>query len=257
MWYNRVNLKFQWEWTGAQLQNLYILVCNDCYDIPQQQLRAITLPADPVPIYFPSVEDFAADETDYRVTSGQTTTDPITGLPVPGSVFRVTPEGTNRTLEPFGKPVGLEQPAIMPYDGAVQMAFGQPLALLSVTSNGTATVTVTCSQPHGLVTNSQISVEGLSNSAACGFYSVTVTTATAFTYMTYGLIPGASLLTPTSRIVTALVGLPRGYATIPQIDGGRLHTPAAPTVTDSVELESGDGAIELESGDGTVELESG
>src|SRR5277367_5460508 len=183
IWYNRVDLIFQYQWRGAQLQNTYILVCRECLDIPTEQLRAITLPADPVPIFYPSVENFADAETDYRTISEPTVYDPVTGIPIPGTTLRVTEDCQNRTLDPFGLPVGFDQNAVMPYNGAVQKAFGVPLQLLSVTSDGSATVTVTCSAVHGLQNNSQVSVEGLSYGPANGFYSVTVITATAFSYM--------------------------------------------------------------------------
>jgi hypothetical protein len=41
------------DWRGATLQNIQLMVCERCYDVPQQQLRAITLPADPVPVRNP------------------------------------------------------------------------------------------------------------------------------------------------------------------------------------------------------------
>ena len=169
-WWNRDELQFQHDWRGTHIQNLYILVCERCYDVPQEQLRAITLPADPVPVYFPSVENFEQAETDYRsLVPG--TVDPLTGIPIPSTTLRVTEDCENRITQPVGAPVGLEQAAVMPYNGAVQKAFGVPLALLSVTSNGTATVNVTCSKPHGLQTNGQISANGLASSEACGFFS--------------------------------------------------------------------------------------
>ena len=62
-WYNREVLKDQMDWRGNSLQNLYVLVCPPCYDRPQQQLRSVVLPADPVPIYRPSTEPFVDDET--------------------------------------------------------------------------------------------------------------------------------------------------------------------------------------------------
>ena len=98
IWYNRVDLKFQFDWRGTALQNLYILVCSECYDEPQEQLRAIVLPADPVPIFYPSVEDFAGDETNYRAVSYQTVIDPITGIPRPSTTLRVTEDCQNRTM---------------------------------------------------------------------------------------------------------------------------------------------------------------
>ncbi len=216
IWYNRVDLSFQFEWRGTSLRNLYILVCDRCLDVPQEQLRAIQLPADPTPIYFPSVEDFVAAETNYR-TVGEPTIDPITGIPIPSKDYRVTEDCQNRVTQEIGAPTGLIQNAVMPYNSAIQKAFGVPLELLSVIANGTATVAVTCSKAHGLCTDSQIAVEGLSNPGACGFFSVVVTSAMAFTYMTYGDIASGPLLTGTTRMITCLVGLPYGTKTIPQV----------------------------------------
>jgi hypothetical protein len=208
MWYNRVDLTFQFEWRGAQLQNTYILVCKRCLDIPQEQLRAITLPADPTPIFYPSVENFDESRSNYRSLAAPTVLDPKTGIPIPGTTLRITEDNQNRAIDPFGLPVGLNQNAVMPYNGATQQHFGVALAVLSVIADDSATVAVTCSAVHGLQNNSQVAVDGLSWSPACGFYSVTVTTATAFTYMTYGSNPAGSLMQPGTLITTCLVGLP-------------------------------------------------
>lgn len=216
MWYNRKDLVFQFDWRGTSLRNLYVLVCTrTCLDVPQEQLRAIVLPADPVPVYFPSVEQFEAAETDYR-SLAEVRTDPRTGIPVPSTTLRVTEDCQNRITQPLGCPEGLTQPAVMPYNSGIHKAFGVPLSLLSVTANGTATISVTCSKPHGLKTNDQVSAAGLSNKCADGFYSVVVRGAMAFNYFTYSNVPAGPLLAPTTRIVTALVGLPRGSETIPQ-----------------------------------------
>jgi hypothetical protein len=254
IWYNREVLTFQYDWRGSQLQNLFILVCPPCLDIPQEQLRAITLPADPVPIFYPSVEDFDQDETDYRAVSAPTVYDPVTGIPIPSTTLRVTEDCQNRSVTPFGRPVGLSPAAVMPYDGAVQKAFGVVLPLLSVIGDGSAIVAVTCYSVHGLKTNDQINVQGLSVAAACGSYSVTVVTATAFTYMTYGSIPAGNLLTSTASMLTCLVGLPRSYQQIPKLYGPPL---VAPTEIDLLELETAQGFMELESGQGDIELEIG
>lgn len=69
--YNHDRLRFQMDWAGASMVNKRILVCESCYDMPQEQLRAIVLPADPMPIANPRVENFIQAETNYRVTSGQ------------------------------------------------------------------------------------------------------------------------------------------------------------------------------------------
>lgn len=255
IWYNRTNLAFQFEWGGAALQNTYVLVCRPCLDIPQEQNRAITLPADPTPIFYPSVEDFTAAEADYRSTSQVIPPDPVTGIPIPSTDLRITADFENRTLLPFGQPVGLTQAAVMPYNGAVQQAFGVPLQLVSVSADGSCTITVTCSAVHGLQNGSQVSVQGLPFGPANGFYSVTVLTATAFTYMTYAPVPAQGLLTPTTRIVTALVGLPLGYTTIPKIYSPGGGPVAFTGFFDAIELESGLGQFLTEDGVTAIGLE--
>jgi hypothetical protein len=54
------SLRWQYDWRGASLANIRLLVCNTCYDKAQPQLRAIVLPADPVPIANPRTQDFVA-----------------------------------------------------------------------------------------------------------------------------------------------------------------------------------------------------
>lgn len=213
--YNFVDLQWQYDWRGAALQNLRILVCNDCLDTPQEQLRAIVVPADPTPIVNARVQDFTTAETDYITTSAPTVYNYPTGIPVPSTTNIVTQDGNNLTPQPYGVPVGLEQGAIMPLNGKTH--YSVKLPVLSVNANGTTTITVTCSKVHNLSTNDQISVLGLSNVNANGFYSVTVTTATAFTYQINNVIPSGALIQGSTNIVTALVGLPYGYTQIPQV----------------------------------------
>ena len=215
IWYNHHQLKWQFDWAGASLINKRILVCDTCYDTPQNQLRAIILPADPMPVVNPRTEAFEFDETNTRVTSVTPTIDPTTGLQVPGTApVLQTQNGLNNTTAPYGPPVGLIQNAVMPLQEGVEYA--RLLPVLSINSNGTDIITVTCSSPHNLVTNDQISVEGLTKTRTTGFYSVTVTTATAFTYQIAEPINAQSLLTATTRVITAIVGLPYGYTQIPQ-----------------------------------------
>ena len=118
------------------------------------------------------------------------------------------------TPPPIGIPTGLDQNAVQPQ--FLTTAYRVNLEPLSIIANGTNTITVTCPAPHGLSTNAQIAVEGLTNNAADGFYSVTVTTATQFTYQTNNAIPAGNLLQGTTLMLTALVGLPYGYTQIPQ-----------------------------------------
>ena len=212
--YNHVNLRWQFDWRGATIQNIKILVCDTCYDKPQEQLRAIVVPADPTPIVNARVQDFESAETNFQTVTQAPVTDPVTGIPIPSTTVLNTQNGMSLTTQPIGPPIGLDADAVMPQFEAKQYA--KLLPVLSVSSTGGNTITVTCSAPHGLCTNDQISASGLTNVKANGFYSITVTTATAFTYMTNTAIPAGALLGSTSRIITALVGVPAGFTQIPQ-----------------------------------------
>ena len=59
--YNLVDLHYQYQWAGVKLQNLMLKVCRACMDIPQIQLRAITLPPDPRPVNQPRTEYYSAE----------------------------------------------------------------------------------------------------------------------------------------------------------------------------------------------------
>jgi len=202
-WFNHDQLNFQYQYAGVGLQNLYILVCRKCTDVPQAQLKAIALPADPVPIQFPQVEPYLYDET------------------LADTLGIATQNGFNIVGQPVGAPEGLEQYAISPMGvnpaTGVYQAYGTSVQPLSVISDGVNTVTVTCSAAHGLSTNGQVSVSGLTEPMACGFFSVVANGAMSFSYTTTDIIPAGAMLTGTTRIVTVIVGLPRGYTTIPQV----------------------------------------
>lgn len=109
IWTNRDRLNFQMDWAGASLINKRMLVCNICMDVPQQQLRAIVIPADPVPISNPRTEPYMWDEIDHRQTSGLNEIDPRTGLPVQLGNVRVTtiegePTNDKRVTQQTGEP---------------------------------------------------------------------------------------------------------------------------------------------------------
>lgn len=61
-WRNQDQLFWQYEWAGMQLINTQILVCQRCADAPNEQLRTIILPPDPLPIKNARVEPFTVDE---------------------------------------------------------------------------------------------------------------------------------------------------------------------------------------------------
>jgi hypothetical protein len=253
IWNNRDQLRFQFDWRGAQLQNLYILVCNHCYDEPQQQLRAITLPADPVPIYYPSPEDFASAESDYRAVAYAPAIDPRTGIPVQSQNLRTTLECLNRTTLPYGAPYDFDSNAIMPLalDNGLPVAYGQPLPVLSVSSVDTL-VSVTFSAVHGLQPNDIVSVAGLTNGN--GFFSIAVPTATVITYQTAQIVNPQIASNPI--VCKANVGLPIGFDSVPLPYG---YTPNAATFGTGLELllETGLGGFELEDGSGIILLEDG
>lgn len=206
-------LKWQYDWRGTSLQNLRFLVCNRCYDKPQEQLRSIVVPPDPTPIINARVQDYVAASTDY-VTVGQGTVDPVTNIPKPSTTVLNMQDGSALNTQPVGRPLGYEQDAQMPL--VMNQKWAVKLPLLSVSSTGSTIISVTCSSPHGLATDAQIGVQGLSNTLADGAYSVTVTTATAFTYTVNAPVPAGSLLTSTTNMVTMNMGLPYNYAQIPQ-----------------------------------------
>jgi len=214
--YNHTNLSWQFDWGGASLINKRILVCNPCLDLPQNQLRAIVLPADPVPIMNPRTENYMEAETDYIIESGNTTIDPTTGLTITNPIYIVTQDGQNVSNQVVGIPGDIDPNAIQPQFQNVK--YGVPLPILSmVVSSSPTVITVTCSAAHGLSTNSQVAVEGTGNKNTDGFFSVTVTTATAFTYtVQFPLTVGTSILGSTTVVKTAIVGIPRDFVQIPQ-----------------------------------------
>src|ERR1700761_7187394 len=99
-------LRFQYQWCGAALQNIFLRVCPDCYDTPSEQLRSIILPPDPLPTVFATPEFFLQDETSYRDAAVAPTIDPVTGLPIPADNHFVTDTGAYMTLIPVGAPTG-------------------------------------------------------------------------------------------------------------------------------------------------------
>jgi len=175
LWYNHFELKWQYDWAGASLINKRILVCDPCYDEPQNQLRAIVLPADPVPIVNPRVEPYAWDETDRRQVSGYNTVSPSTGIPVPQGDTRVTTadsQATNNTrvTQQTGEAPG----------GTNQLPGTDPNAVtyrnvIAVTNNGIGVIRLTINTTNGMITGQQVNVQevgGVTN--ANGTWYITV-----------------------------------------------------------------------------------
>lgn len=214
--YSFRDLVWQLQWRGPTLQNIRFLVCEYCYDKPQENIRAIAIPPDPLPIVNARIQDYVAASTDYRSLSSPPQTDPLTGLPIQNTNLRVTQNGQYRTIQPAGWPLGLPPYAVSP--DFEKVAYGVPVPVLSVFSNGTPQINVTCSAPHGLTTGNQISASGLTDVRAYGMFSVNVTTATAFNYYVTNPVPAGMLLTNETILVTVLVGVPYNAEAIP-LDG--------------------------------------
>lgn len=208
------DLQFQFDYRGPRLANLRILVCEKCLDKPQPQLKPILMTQDPLPVINARPENYNYANSSNISEPGNTVNYP-TGIPVPIDVELVTEDGNNITDQPIGKPADLDPNALMPLIN--QVVFDVVLPVLSVMGDGSTTVTVTTSSPHGLSTNGQVSVLGTLNLNATGMYSVTVVSATVFTYQANNPIPSGGLLGSNTRIVTASVGIPPQYTQIVQV----------------------------------------
>lgn len=62
-WMHR-DLTWQYEWGGNRLINLKLLVCPRCLDVPNETLRSLVLPPDPVPVKDPRPGFYAQEEQD-------------------------------------------------------------------------------------------------------------------------------------------------------------------------------------------------
>jgi hypothetical protein len=203
--YNHIDLKWQFDWAGASLINKRILVCRHCYDTPQNQLRAIVIPADPTPIMNPRTVNYEAAEIDTRFTSGQNTIDPITGIPIPGGDTRITQDDQVRVTQQVG-----------PLEG-VNPTFSNatPISITSIVADGTFTILVNAPD-HGLSTGNIVGIEGLTTIAAMGAFTVTVTGTNTFTYVTNIPVSAGTLNTATTRVTPMAVGLPYGFVELPK-----------------------------------------
>lgn len=63
IWYNINQLSWQFQFAGPRLQNLRLLVCKTCLDVPQPQLMPRILPPDPTPTLNARPEPFAYDNS--------------------------------------------------------------------------------------------------------------------------------------------------------------------------------------------------
>ena len=164
------DLRWQLAWSGNKLVNLKQLVCRRCNDIPNQQLRAIVLPADPMPVLNPRVNNWQAAETNYRSTSGQDTIDPITGIPIPGNTLRITENDDFRVTQQTGAPNGSlnELPGTDP--NAVTYRI-----ISNAADNGAGLIRLTVSTTNGMITGQQVTIgDVVGTTEANGNWTITV-----------------------------------------------------------------------------------
>ena len=157
------------EWRGAALMNIKILVCSNCLDTPQEQLRAIVVPADPTPIVNARVQDFTLASSDSRVTSGQNTTDPRTGIPVPGGNTRITQTNDVRSTQQTGEaPFGTNQ---LPGTDPNAVTYR---TVSNATNNGSGLIRLTINTTNGMITNQRVVIQEVGGVPANGNWAITV-----------------------------------------------------------------------------------
>ncbi len=78
---NHNKMVWQWDWRGNALVNTRVLIHEDELDKPQRQLGNLVLPADPVPIMNPRVEQYFIDEEIQRVDMDGVQRIDMSGIP--------------------------------------------------------------------------------------------------------------------------------------------------------------------------------
>ena len=70
--FNLADLRWQFQWAGMHLQNIRLLVCRSCEDTPNQQLRSIILPPDPIPVFNPRPQRYSVMVPSFMATESST-----------------------------------------------------------------------------------------------------------------------------------------------------------------------------------------
>lgn len=207
--YNHVDLKWQYDWRGTSLQNIKLLVCDTCYDVPQEQLRAIVIPADPTPIMNPRTEDFATASTNSRVISGRVRS--ITGLTSNGSTVTILFSST--TPPPVGSVVYVYGVNPSGYNGTVTVMASSRTSLMYAN---------TTTSPY--VSGGSVSIGGVAIDPVVGIpvyetnTRITQDTNTRVTQQT-GEAPGGKNTLPgtdPNAPGDSDPGLPYSYTTVPE-----------------------------------------
>jgi hypothetical protein len=124
-WYNHINLQWQLEYRGTKLANLRKLVCDDCLDVPQPQLKPLVIGPDPVPIMNARPETIVTVTTTVSATYSMLETDQLVSC-TGSSSFTVTLPTVVTTPDVATWPVEL----------------GDAGKTVTVQANGTGTITI-------------------------------------------------------------------------------------------------------------------
>lgn len=172
--YNHDDLQWQYDWSGASLINRGILVCSDCMDVPQEQLRAIIVPADPVPIQNPRIEYFNSYSSNNRLTSQAPSVDAATGISSPRGSTRVTQDEATRSTQMTGEAPGGRNTLPGTDPNAVTYR-----TVTNAQNNGNGLIRLTVATTNGMLTNQLVTVQDVGGiSAASGNWKITVINAT-------------------------------------------------------------------------------
>lgn len=164
--YNHHRLRWRMDFAGPVLQNLRQLVCERCYDRPQEQKKPVFLPADPIPINNARPMDYTTAETDWRVTQD-------------GSI-RITQDDLPRV---------------------VQSSQWQSFPTLTTTGTGTS-ATVTYSGPQVPI-GTTVTITGVVPNLYNGSFIVTASSAGS---VSFASVATGSQITAGSLIIPALQG---------------------------------------------------
>lgn len=103
--YSLDDLAWQFQWAGTKLQNLRLLVCPRCLDVPQPALKTIIIPPDPLPRLNPRHENYVDTSPTYIATENaqQITTESGDNL-IWELGDELLPDPNNPVIYPSGTP---------------------------------------------------------------------------------------------------------------------------------------------------------
>jgi hypothetical protein len=145
-------------------------VCSQCMDVPQEQLRAIIVPADPVPVLNPRIEYFGTYSSNNRLTNGTPSVDAATGLSSPRGDTRITEDDATRSTQMTGAAPGSLNTLPGTDPNAVTYR-----TVTNATDNGSGLIRLTVATTNGMITSQRVTVQDVGGvTAASGNWTITV-----------------------------------------------------------------------------------